>query len=65
MNPYAADLAQIRVSEIQREAERTALVSRALRERTAIRQRRVDQLRPRPVRQAWVMVSSVVGLLRG
>jgi hypothetical protein len=40
-------------------------VSRALRERTAIRQRRVDQPQLRPVRQAWVMVSSVVGLLRG
>jgi hypothetical protein len=65
MNPYSADLAQIRVNEFQREAERIAVVSRALRERKAINRERVVHSAPRLRRQAWVMVSSVVGLLRG
>lgn len=64
MNPYSADLAQIRISEFQREAERVALVSRALRERKAINRERVVHSSPRLRRQAWVMVSSAIALLR-
>ncbi len=64
MTPYSGELAQIRVNEFLREAERIALVSRALRERRAIRRHRVAQAGLRPLRQAWVMVSSAVAILR-
>jgi hypothetical protein len=64
MNPYSGELAQIRVNDFLREAERTTLASQALRERKTIRRERVATATLRPVRQAWVLASAALGILR-
>ena len=65
MNPYSGDLAQIRVNDFLREAERITLASKAVRERKTIRRERVakETLR-RPIRQAWVLASAALAMLR-
>jgi hypothetical protein len=65
MNPYSGELAQIRVNDFLREAERITLASQALRERKTIRRERTAKatLR-RPIRQAWVLASAALGILR-
>ncbi|TMD04492.1 MAG: hypothetical protein E6J01_13090 [Chloroflexi bacterium] len=65
MNPYSGELAHIRVNDFLREAERITLASKALRERKTIRRERVATatLR-RPVRQAWVLASAALAILR-
>jgi hypothetical protein len=64
MNPYSGELAQIRVNDFLREAERITLASKALRERKAMRRERVAKVALRPVRQAWVLASAAIGILR-
>ena len=65
MNPYSGELAQIRVNDFLREAERITLASTALRERKTIRRERPAKatLR-RPLRQAWVLASAALATLR-
>jgi hypothetical protein len=64
MTWQSGDLAHLRMNDYLREAERTAMVSKALGERKAVRRDRTARASLRPVRQAWVMVSSAVALLR-
>ncbi len=64
MNPYSGELAQIRVNDFLREAERITLASKALRERKTIRRERVAKGALRPVRQAWVLASAALAILR-
>jgi hypothetical protein len=64
MTWQSGDLAHLRMNDHLREAARTAMVSKALGERKAIRQDRTARASLRPVRHAWVMVSAAVALLR-
>ena len=64
MNPYSGELAQIRVNDFLREAERITLASKALRERKTITRERVAKKALRPVRQAWVLASAALASLR-
>lgn len=64
MNPYSGELAQIRVNDFLREAERITLATKALGERKTIRRERVAKGALRPVRQAWVLASAALGILR-
>jgi hypothetical protein len=63
MNPYSGELAQIRVNDFLREAERITLASTALRGRKTIRRERVAKATLRPVRQAWVLASAALASL--
>ncbi len=63
MNPYSGELAQIRVNDFLREAERITLASKALRERKTIRRERVARATLRPIRHAWVMASAALASL--
>lgn len=64
MHPDSGDLAQIRMNEYRRQAERSALVSTALRERKAARRERTALAALRPVRLARLLASAAVGILR-
>ncbi len=63
MNPYSGELAQIRVNDFLREAERITLASKALRERKTISLERVARATLRPIRQAWVLASAALASL--
>ncbi len=63
MNPYSGELAQIRINDFLREAERITLASKALRERKTISLERVAKATLRPIRQAWVLASAALASL--
>jgi hypothetical protein len=63
MNPYSGELAQLRVNDFLREADRIALASKALRERKAVRRERVTRQALRPVQRARVFASAVLAIL--